>query len=72
MVGRLGIQPSKTFDGVCALSAQRGHALINQWELPRSEDPAMTGQDLFDGLTGNFPRALFFNSFFRNPGSIRF
>ena len=47
-VGRLAVQLAKALDGVCTLSAERGHGVAGQFDLPRAEDLGMAGQDLLD------------------------
>ena len=47
-LGRLAVQLAKALDGVCALSAERGHGVAGQFDLPRAEDLGMAGQDLLD------------------------
>ena len=46
--GRLAVQLAKALDGVCALSAERGHGVAGQSDLPRAEDLGVAGQDLLD------------------------
>ena len=42
------VQAAKALDGICTLSAERGHGVAGQLDLSRAEDPGMAGQDLLD------------------------